>query len=157
MKKNVFLLMGLAALLIVGLSSCSKDDDDDNGNDNSNYSNSIVGGAWHKEEVVKMGDNTLHYYDVYNDDGTMLEYLVWFDDKDKFTSSEYKEYEWKIEDGLYSLKQKGDPAFTYEIQFEIKDNKFYFFSAIDNTPILIATRVDLSEIQNYIEKATPAL
>ena len=32
MKKNVFLLMGLAALLIVGLSSCSKDDDDDNGN-----------------------------------------------------------------------------------------------------------------------------
>ena len=157
MKKNVFLLMGLAALLIVGLSSCSKDDDDDNGNDNSNYSNSIVGGAWHKEEVVKMGDNTLHYYDVYNDDGTMLEYLVWFDDKDKFTSSEYKEYEWKIEDGLYSLKQKGDPAFTYAMPFEIKDNKFYFFHSSDNTPILIATRVDLSEIQNYIEKATPAL
>jgi len=155
MKKNVFLLMGFAALLLVCLSSCSKDDDDDNGN--SNKGNSIVGGAWHKEDVKQMGDNTLHYYDVYNDDGTMREYLVWFDDKDNFTSSEYKDYDWKIEDIFYSIKQKDEPTFTSKITFEIKDNKFYFFSAVDNTPVLIATRVDLSSIQNYIDKATPAL
>lgn len=157
MKKNVILLMSLAALLIVGFSSCSKDDDDDNGKGNDNYGNSIVGGAWHKEKVENNGDNTLHYYDVYNDDGTMREYIVEFDDKEQFTSSEYIDYEWKIENGLYSLKQKGESAFSYELDFEIIDNKFYFFSAVDNSPALVATRVDLSTIQDYIDKATSAL
>jgi len=116
----------------------------------------LVGGAWHQEDVRQMGGYTLHNYNVYNDDGTMREYLVWFEDN-KFTSSEYKDYEWKIEDNLYCFKEKGEPIFTSLINFELKDDKFYFFSAIDNTPVLFATRVDLSTIQNYIDNATPAL
>ena len=144
--------MGLFALLSVCFTSCSKDDDDHNGNS----SNNIVGGAWHQEDVRQMGGYTLHTYNVYNDDGTMREYLVWFEDN-KFTSSEYKDYEWKTEDNIYFLKEKGEPMFTSLIDFELKDDKFYFFSAIDGTPVLFATRVDLSTIQNYIDKATPAL
>jgi len=116
----------------------------------------LVGGAWHQEDVRQMGGYTLHNYNVYNDDGTMREYLVWFEDN-KFTSSEYKDYEWKIEDNLYCFKEKGEPIFTSLIDFELKDDKFYFFSAIDHTPVLFATRVDLSTIQNYIDNATPAL
>ena len=155
MKKNLFLLMGLLALLSVCFTSCSKDDDDDNGN-SSNNSN-LVGGAWHQEKVEEMGSYTLHYYDVYKDDGTMREYLVWFDGNNKFTSSEYKDYDWKVEDNLYCKKEKNEPMYTSKLNFEVKDDKFYFFSSEDNTPILIATRVDLSTIQNYIDKATPAL
>lgn len=117
----------------------------------------LVGGAWHQEKVEEMGSYTLHYYDVYKDDGTMREYLVWFDGNNKFTSSEYKDYDWKVEDNLYSKKEKNEPMYTSKLNFEVKDDKFYFFSSEDYTPILIATRVDLSTIQNYIDKATPAL
>ncbi len=100
---------------------------------------------------------TICYYDVFKDDGTMTEYLVWFDTKGKFMSSEFKEYNWKVEDNHYCLKLKEESDFFNKIEFEVKDNKFYFFSAIDHSPIVVATRIDLTNIQEYIDKATPSI
>ncbi len=155
MKKNCFLLLGLFALLSVCLVSCSKDDDDKN--DKPKVNNSPVGGAWQKEMESEIGDYTLRYYDVYNDDGTLREYLVWFDKDDKYSSSEYKDYNWAIEDDLLCLKLKEESFFTSKIKFKIENDKFYFFSAIDDSPIVDARRISLDQIQEYIDNATPAV
>ena len=114
-------------------------------------------GAWEKAKTESMGDFTLRYYDIYNEDGTMREYLTWFDDKGKFTSSEYKDYDWKVENGQYYQKEKGEPKYTSALDCKITDKYLYFFNAVTGLPVIIATRIDINSIKQYIDGATPAL
>lgn len=75
--KKTFRLLGMALLVVVlcvSVSSCSKDDEDEDANV-SNYVTGIVG-TWAEYEE----DGTLHYYWVFNSDGTGS----YGDDEEKF-------------------------------------------------------------------------
>ena len=111
----------------------------------------LTGGAWAQYTEDEFGEYKVTYYDVYQKNGTMREYLVW-KEKGKFTSCEYKDYNWKIEGTTYYQKEKGVSDFGLGQTCEVNGDNFKLGGE------KYAHRVKItSEMQGWFDGAGKAL
>ncbi len=151
MKNTFMLMMSMVMMLTIGVVSCSKDDNEEEQDVDPDVAAKmeLTIGIWQQTESGAVGPYRVVYYDVYGEDGSLREYLVWLDEE-TFKACSYMDYNWKIEGGIYYKKAAEADGYGPGERCLVDGGKFY----LGKESHLAAERVEMTaEMEGWFETA----